>query len=249
MQQQSVCQRGSEPQPPPLSASSPKVTDSQPTAVGSEGGDEQKRSVDQLLVPSSPSASPTQPTDVQESLGNDGNRGGMPASVPGMNQPPPSASLTSVSSNQQPSVTGAATQQSAPTETTAAAVQPPVSVTVQQLPQERVGILNNCMPNNVAAPLIGIDAQVTTTSVHAPGSTSSLHASLHASDSDADSHDIASGKGVPLPQGLKALDTDQFTYSTGTENPLCTCVYFGELIRSGGQSLRRTVDLGPRPDG
>lgn len=78
VQQQSVCQRGSEPQPPPLSASSPQVTDSQPTAVGSEGGDEQKRSLDQLLVPSSPSASPTQPTDVQESLGNDGNRGGMP---------------------------------------------------------------------------------------------------------------------------------------------------------------------------
>eukprot|EP01052_Picozoa_sp_SAG31_P084212 SAG31_NODE_44491_length_262_cov_1.245399_2_plen_53_part_01 len=53
-----------------MSASSTQVTDSQPTAVGAKGGDVQKWSEGQLLVPSPPSASPTQPTDVQESLGN-----------------------------------------------------------------------------------------------------------------------------------------------------------------------------------
>eukprot|EP01052_Picozoa_sp_SAG31_P011298 SAG31_NODE_637_length_13337_cov_23.061867_2_plen_150_part_00 len=109
----------------------------------------------------------------------------------------------SVSSDQQQSVTGAETQQSNQIETTAAAVQPSASETAQQLPKERVGILNKCMPNNVAAPLIGIGAQVTTTSDRAPGSSSSC-----ASDSS---------KGVfkqnaTLKWGLKAPDTDLFTF-------------------------------------
>eukprot|EP01052_Picozoa_sp_SAG31_P050537 SAG31_NODE_11576_length_1016_cov_1.310796_2_plen_138_part_00 len=79
----------------------------EPTPVGAKGGDVQKQSEGQLLVASPLSASPTQPTDVQECPANDGKWGGMRASLLGTTpttRPPPSASLTSVSSNQQQSI-------------------------------------------------------------------------------------------------------------------------------------------------